>query len=240
MAYIVDLETFHGPLDLLLYLIEKNEIDIYDIPIAEITNQYIDYLRDDGQIHLDKLGEFLVLASYLLNLKSSLLLPKNIEEQDNIEEDQIDPRQELVNRLLDYKRFKKCAEYLEQKQHGNLQRVFFKNNVLEKNEKEVLLADVKLLVKAFHKLSLKDNTTEEKYEMPQNNVSIDEKIEDILSELHLRGKKGFIFQGLFSAVKNKREAVVLFLALLELIRLKKVEAFQASRFGEITVYLRVI
>lgn len=107
MTYVVDLEAFHGPMDLLLYLIEKDEINIYDIPIASISDQYISYLSGGNINDLDNLGDFLLMASYLLNLKSRMLLPKPVVEINTEEAEEIDPREELVQRLLDYKGIRK-------------------------------------------------------------------------------------------------------------------------------------
>ena len=113
MSYIVELEVFHGPLDLLLFLIEKNEVDIYDIPIAEITEQYLVYIQDAKAINIERLGDFLILASYLLNLKSKMLLPQHkLDEMENDPEAEEDPRDELIAKLLEYKKFKEAARYL--------------------------------------------------------------------------------------------------------------------------------
>src|SRR5690554_275758 len=105
MTYMVDLDTFHGPLDLLLYLVEKNQVDIYDIPIAVISEQYIAHLQDSGNLDLDRMSDFLIMASYLLNLKSRLMLPEGIIEESEEGEETLDPRQELVEKLLAYKKF---------------------------------------------------------------------------------------------------------------------------------------
>ena len=112
MTYVVDLEAFHGPMDLLLYLIEKDEINIYDIPIARISDQYISHLQGNDVSDLDNLGDFLLMASYLLNLKSRMLLPRPTVEESTDEADEIDPREELVQRLLNYKHYKEACHKL--------------------------------------------------------------------------------------------------------------------------------
>ena len=116
-TYVVDLEAFHGPLDLLLYLIDRNEVDIYDIPISDITEQYLQHLQLSGDSDLENLGSFLSMASYLLNLKSRLLLPAYEDEEG--EEQELDPREELVKKLVEYRRYKKAAMYLRSRQNEN-------------------------------------------------------------------------------------------------------------------------
>ena len=118
MPYVVALEAFHGPLDLLLYLIEENQLDIYDIPIATITDQYLAYLADTGDWDLDRLGEFMVMASYLLQLKSRMLLPRRHLPQYEPEEEYSRSQGELVQKLLSYKRFRQVAQYLARLEQG--------------------------------------------------------------------------------------------------------------------------
>jgi segregation and condensation protein A len=150
MDYIVDLEAFHGPLDLLLYLIDKNELDIYDIPIATITDQYMEYLQDTGEYDLDILGDFLIMASYLLNLKSRLLLPGlKGQEEETDEEEAIESREELVQRLLQYKKIKKVAGLLMERQSGECQRIFFRDTIFQAEEKEEIWATIGALTRAY-------------------------------------------------------------------------------------------
>lgn len=230
MGYMVDLEAFHGPLDLLLYLIDKNEVDIYDIPISQITDQYMDYLNESGDIDIEKLGDFLVVASYLLNLKSKMLLPRHNLEEENADNDaDFDPRDELVQKLLEYKKFKEIARYLSSMQKGEEQRVFFRNSTYKQDISEVLIADVKTLVRAYKQVldRLSENEDESNFEIPTGDVSVAEKMQEILKELHNK-PVGLVFQDLFLNIGTKREALAFFLALLELIRLQKVQVFQRN------------
>lgn len=235
MEYLVDLEAFHGPLDLLLYLVEKNQVDIYDIPIAVISEQYLEYLQAGGGFDLERLGDFLLMASYLLSIKSKLLLPASIIEAKE-EEEILDPRQELVEKLLDYRRFKEIAGWLQNRESGAVERIYYREEQLEGEFREELVADLRSLVKAY-KAALKDiiETTDD-YELPQGDVNVSEKMEEILERLH-NVPQGIVFQNLFIGIVSRREALALFLALLELIRLQQVEAIQGNPFSDIEVRL---
>lgn len=238
MDYIVDLEAFHGPLDLLLYLIDKNELDIYDIPIASITDQYMEYLQDTGEYDLEVLGDFLIMASYLLNLKSRLLLPGvKGQEAENEDEESLDPREELVRRLLEYKRIKKMAELLMERQTGECKRIFFRDVIYQAEEKEEIWATIGALTRAY-KAAFRVNDANDSFTIPQGDINITEKMEELLERIRIF-KKGIIFQDLFAGVLNKREALAFFLALLELVRQRKVTAWQEKGFSEIKVYLQV-
>lgn len=238
MDYIVDLEVFHGPLDLLLYLIDKNEVDIYDIPIAAITDQYMQYLQETGDYDLDILGDFLIMASYLLNLKSKLLLPGlKGQTAENDEEEITDPREELVQKLLDYKKIKKAAEMLASRQDGEFKRIFFRDAVYRTEEKEEIWVSIGALTRAY-KAIFNNNKPHETFNMPSGDINVMEKMEELLNRLE-NFRQGVIFQDLFTGVLGKREALVLFLALLELIRQKKVTAIQETGFADIKVFLRV-
>lgn len=237
MGYMVDLEAFHGPLDLLLYLIEKNEIDIYDIPIAQITDQYMDYLNKTGDIDIEKLGDFLVLASYLLSLKSKMLLPKHNFEANNADGDpDFDPRDELVQRLLEYKKFKEIARHLASMQQGDEPRVFYRQSTFSPETNEVLIADVRTLVRAYKEVLEKLDENEASFELPAGDINVAEKMQEILNELYNK-PVGLVFQDLFVNISTRREALAYFLALLELIRLQKVEAVQRNANDVIIINL---
>lgn len=238
MGYVVDLEAFHGPMDLLLYLIEKNELDIYDIPIAVITDQYMEHLQSTGDYNLDMLGDFLIMASYLLNLKSRMLLPRYPRPDEDGEDGEVsDPREELVQRLLDYKRYKEAGEYLRALQEGEFRRVFFRPEVYQGEDKEEILASMGALTRAYYAL-WQENEPEQPYNLPQGDINVGDKMEEILKRLG-QFKTGLVFQDLFAGVLNRREALALFLALLELVRQQKVTAHQETEFSVIKVYLRV-
>lgn len=230
MDYMVNLEQFYGPLDLLLYLIDKNEMNIYDISISLITDQYLDFITGASQIDLDQLGDFLVMASYLLNLKSRILLPENHEAEAS-EDEEPDPRQELIHKLLAYKRYKKAAEWLSSRLTDDYPRIFFRYGQQELPLPEgTLTANAKTLYSAYLRL-LESKLSEARYEIPQGDVNVAAKMDEILQRL--QHGQVISFQELFADLSQRREILASFLALLELIRLNKVTAKQERRFGEI-------
>jgi len=230
MSYKVKLEIFEGPLDLLLYLIKKDEIDILDIPIAKITAQYLEYLELMQLLDLDIAGEFLVMAATLMHIKSRLLLPP--EEREALEEPEEDPRQELVRRLLEYQKFKEAAQHLEE-MGLERSRYFVRSEtppVVEDGEYfEASLFD---LITAFSKVltSVPRKTFQE---IVIDEVTVEEKIGHILDIL--KEKTQTYFTNLFANMKNKMEVVCTFLALLELIRIKEAVVRQPKLFGPILV-----
>lgn len=232
MEYMVNLEQFYGPLDLLLYLIEKNEMNIYDIPIALITDQYMDYIQEAGNIDLDHLGDFLVMASYLLNLKSQMLLPAPVEETEKEDEEIADPREELINKLLEYKRFKLAAGLLGERLNDDFPQVFFRHGVSDLPEPEgELSASIKSLQKAYLRL-VEEQLIQKQYQIPQGDINVGEKMAEIQQMLEIANRP-ISFYELYSQASSRREILATFLALLELIRLHKVAAVQEQRFGEI-------
>lgn len=236
MEYMVNLEQFYGPMDLLLYLIEKNEMNIYDIPIALITDQYMDYIRATEHIDLDQLGEFLVMASYLLNLKSKMLLPDPVEPSE-ADQESPDPREELVNKLVDYKRFKLAAELLGERLSDDYPRIFYRHGstVLPEPESE-LSATPRSLHRVYVRL-LQDMLAQDKYQIPQGDINVGEKMSEIEHKLKLAGRPVHFLE-LCHRDLGRREILALFLALLELIRLGKVTALQEKRFGEIRMVIK--
>lgn len=236
MSYLVNLEKFYGPLDLLLYLLEKEEIDIYDIPIAAIADQYVEYVHTSGSVDLDNIGDFLIMASYLLNLKSHMLLPGLMEEQDA--DETMDPREELVNRILEYKQFKQAGEFLEARYNEDVNRVFFRHGL---NETEITDVEVNsslnVLVRAWS-LLLERMAEDVEFELPQNQFDVGEKMDFILRVLPGNGST-VTFRDFYAGAAGLREVLAYFLALLELIRLQKVDAYQEQRFGDIKIRLRV-
>jgi len=235
LEYLVDLEAFHGPLDLLLYLVEKNQVDIYDIPIAVISEQYLEYLQASGGFDLERLGDFLLMASYLLSIKSKLLLPAGVLEAEE-DEELPDPRQELIEKLLAYKQFKEVAGWLENRQSGSVERIYYRDEQPGSQSREELVADLRSLVKAYKAALEAITETVDDYEIPQGDVNVSEKMEEILERLQ-KVPQGIVFQKLFIGVVSRREALALFLALLELIRLQQVEAAQGNPFADIEIRL---
>lgn len=240
MEYIVDLEKFYGPLELLLYLVDKNEMDIYDIQVAEITRQYLAHMEDSQRIELDSLGDFLVMASFLLNLKSRLLLPvypRPASEEAGPEEDQ-DPREQLVRMLLEYKRYKKAADYLAARLHHIPGRVFFRAISDPPPEQDLSRsASLRLLVRTYGSLMAKRHREGLELEyLPAGDIDVGEKMVEILAYLRQSQGKG-CFQSLLNSSSGRREAGALFLALLELVRLNKIHCRQEDEFADIEIRL---
>jgi len=234
----VKLEIFEGPLDLLLHLIKKNEIDIYDIPITVITQQYLEYLEMMKSLNLDVAGDFLLMAATLLHIKSKMLLPPAEDELgEEKEEAEEDPRAELVRRLLEYQRFKEAAAELAK---GTLldrevfTRQFFEEKLLPEAE-EVIIGEVTLfdLLEAIKKV-LKEIPLAEFQEITLDQLSIKEKIHQIMKEIWDR--ESLTFTDLFVSSSSRGEIIVTFLALLELLRLRMVKVFQADSFGPIRIF----
>jgi segregation and condensation protein A len=233
MTYKVKLEIFEGPLDLLLHLIKKNEIDIYDIPIAKVTEQYLEYLDLMNLLDLNIAGEFLVMAATLIHIKSKMLLPEPETEE---EAEEADPREELVKRLLEYKRFKEAAAELNVK--AVQQKDLFARGVTLPDlkdepgkEEEFFEASVFDLITAFTKV-MKDVPKELFHEVIKDEYTVEEKIHDIF---HLLVKKPVLnFNDLFKT-DNRTEIITTFLALLELIRLKEIIVKQSKVFGSIVI-----
>ncbi|MFZ5965816.1 MAG: segregation and condensation protein A [Bacillota bacterium] len=241
MTYNVKLETFEGPFDLLYHLIEKAEVDIYDIPIAKITEQYLAYLEEMKKFDLDITSEFLVMAATLLEIKSKMLLPNKTEEQLTIAIDEIDPRQELIARLIEYKKYKNAAIEFK-KREDIFKRTFYKPQeqlepfiVIEDNN--VINLDISELINAFNNLLKKknkqNNTIEHVREIKRDEVTIEEKIVQIRDLLNQ--KVSLRFEELFSDMVSRSEIIVTFLAMLELMKLKFLVVQQNKIFGEITV-----
>lgn len=235
MAYKVKLDIFEGPLDLLLYLIKKNEIDIYDIPIAIITEQYLQYLDLLKVLNLDIAGEFLVMASTLTKIKSRMLLPPS--EQAEGEEEGEDPRAELIEHLLEYQRYKEVAHQLGSREL--LEKDIFvreqREEQLTEMDKESIVIEVNLfdLVDALRKIIERKNLSDRFMEVTVEKISVKDKLVEILKGL--KEKQQIIFQSLFDELSTKYEIIVTFLAILELMRLRAVRVFQVHPYGEIRV-----
>ena len=232
MPISIKLEVFEGPLDLLFHLIEKAKIDIYDIPIAEITEQYIEYLNMMKSLDIDLASEFLVMAATLLVIKSKMLLPKTQNEDENIE----DPRDELVVKLLEYKRFKELSDVLRDKYSDNIKAMFKDTELADALIDSYELPDILpigLLVEKFQDILLKNSDRKEViYErVYRDNLTIDKKIIEILSILP--HKRWISFDKIIALYNNKLEIIISFLALLELIKNKKIRIKQSGNFDEI-------
>ncbi|MBW2553400.1 MAG: segregation/condensation protein A [Deltaproteobacteria bacterium] len=235
MSYKVKLDIFEGPLDLLLYLIKKNEVDIYDIPIAIITEQYLEYMDLMKVLNLDKVGEFLVMASTLIKIKSKMLLPpsEDIEE----DEDGVDPRAELMEHLLEYQRYKEAAHQL--KNRDLIEKDIFtriqRDEDVSKTDKDSTVIEVSLfdLVDALRKVIERKDLSDQFMEVTVEKFSVKDKMVEILQKL--KETQHIIFVSLFDELSTKYEIIVAFLAILELMRLRAVKVFQVQPHGEIRI-----
>jgi segregation and condensation protein A len=227
-----DLEAFDGPLDLLLCLIQKDEIDIYDIPIAEITGQYLNYLEACQVLNLEVAGEFLYMASLLIRIKAQILLP-----QPGVEEEWIDPRNELVNALLEYRRVKAISSSLENMAENRMRRFprFYSPLAeLPEPEPELVRVDLANLMIAFGNL-LRRAPSEVIYDVTRQEITVAQRRQYILSLFD--NCNSLDFDKLFSDDPRRIVMVVTFIALLELVRSGYLRVEQASRFSLIRVYM---
>jgi len=244
MAYQVNLPVFEGPMDLLLHLIEENEIDIYNIPIAQITQQYLDYIDLAGVLDLELTSEFLLMACTLLSIKAKMLLPKpavQIADEDRLE---TDPREELVQRLLEYKEYKEKAkrfEKLEEHQSKYYWRQIDDAELLKKFPPSNPIGDVKWedLVSVFNKVFERAEKRGKFLSLNRETVSIKDKIKYIMLKLKEK-QRGLSFYQLISDVVSKEEFIVTFLALLELIKRGKIFVRQKGLFKDIYLYMNEI
>jgi segregation and condensation protein A len=233
MQYQVKLDIFEGPLDLLLYLIKKNEVDIYDIPIALITGQYLEYLELMRELNLDVAGEFLVMASTLVKIKSQMLLPP-VEGEG---EDEADPRAELMEHLLEYQRYKDAAHQLVTREL--LEKDIFTRPQIDepgeaKGEEDVLIeASLFDLVDALRKVIQRKDLPDNFMGVAVEKITVRDTIISILQQL--KQTPQIVFQTLFDPLVTRYEIVVAFLAVLELIRLRAIRVFQIQPYGEIRI-----
>lgn len=230
--YKVRLEIFEGPLDLLLYLIKKSELDIHDIPVNLITDQYLEYLNVMQLLDLDIAGEFLVMAATLMYIKSKMLLPP--DETQSKEAEEPDPRAELVQRLLEYKQFKEAALSLQQMENERARYATrYPGTVeMEGGDSPFLEASLFDLISAFSKV-LKALPKETFHQIIRDEFTVAEKVHEIF---HLLVQNNSVFfSTLFEKSKNKLEAITIFLALLELIRLREVVFVQNRLFEDIEI-----
>lgn len=232
--YKVKLEVFEGPLDLLLYLIKQDEIDIYDISLERITSQYLEYLQAFKELNIELAGEFIVMAANLIYLKSRSLLPRDEQppEEDAGEED---PRWELIRQLIEYKKFKEAAAELNLRALEQ-ERIFVREAGFVPAVQEPLkMGEVGIfqLISAFQTVMKRIEARQDVQEIFSERFSVSEKIDSILQRV-ASGTR-LRFSDLFGAAASRVEVVVTFLALLELIRLKQVRASQKNVFEEIEI-----
>ena len=243
MAIPVKLEVFEGPLDLLLHLIDKNKIDIYDIPIVEITEQYLDYIRQMQTEDMNVMSEFLVMAATLLDIKCRMLLPKEVNEEGEEE----DPRAELVQRLLEYKMYKFMSFELRDKQ-VDAQRSFFREQHLPKEvadyrqpiDYDTLIGEINLqkLQDIFKSVVKKQEDKIDPIRSTYGNIEKDEVDIDaktLYVEEYIKTHKQFSFRKLLERQHSKMEVIVTFLVILELMKVGRISILQENIFDDILI-----
>lgn len=237
-VYKIKIQNFEGPLDLLFHLIEKSKFNIYDIPINDITDQYMEYLYVMNELNLDTASEFIVMAATLLHIKSKMLLP----DKKNVDEEEADPREELVTRLIQYKKFKEYSDVLRHKE-SEWAKVHYK--FPEPFEKKKIYDDIDITVNELvniYNMILQNNTdkinkkTQIKNPIIQHEkVSLKLKMSEIIQ--NLADKMFITFSDIFSKKKStKKEIVTGFIAVLELTRQKKITVKQKKQFSDILIY----
>jgi len=226
----IRLEAFEGPLDLLLHLIKKEEIDIWNIPIAHITEQYLEYLGIMKDLNINLAGEWIMMAATLIYIKSRMLVPQ--EQTNEAQSEEEDPRTELVYQLLEHQKFKNAAEMLYTREEVE-NAVWAKppDDVLEDGS-EVVAVTLFELLRAFHEV-VERFEAQRVLEVNNEEVTVEEKIADIRKRFVIQDK--MLFSSFFSEARSKRQLVVLFLALLELVRMHEVFVYQKKPFEEIQI-----
>jgi segregation and condensation protein A len=229
--YKVRLEVFEGPLDLLLYLIRKEEVSIYDIPIARISQQYLEYLRAMQELDIAVAGEFLVMAATLIHIKSQMLLPR---DPDAPEQEDDDPRKELVYQLLEHQKFKAAANMLHQR--ATIESATFTRGAMETdtNNPEIS-ATVFQLFEIFRDVLDRQRAITE-IEIARDEMTMAEKILEIKAMIAEAGEVSA--RAVFERAQSRREAVLIFLAVLELVKEMAIRLVQEETFGEILLIKR--
>lgn len=229
---LVKVQAFEGPLDLLLHLIKKHEINIYDIPMALITQQYLEYLNMMKNLNLEIVGDYLIIAAELGHIKSKMLLPKPDEDEETEEDD---PRADLVRRLIEYQRYQEAAEQLSR--FETLERDVFTRPYDEStadNAGQLLKVDLWSLIDSLREVFKRRNLNiSEGIQFDIETVTLDERIREVTSILI--SKKEMKFQDLFRHNTSRSELIITFLAILELIRTRILSAYQEYPFGPITL-----
>jgi len=233
--YAIKIDNFEGPLDLLCHLIDKNKMNIYDINLSEITDQYIEFLKEQEKLNLEIASEFVVMASTLLFLKSKNLLPKQEEEEEEITEE------ELIRRIIEYKKFKEISKVLREKYiifsnryYGFEEKINLPKQKLEKKYDETIIPEIYENLVEKNNEKINQNAKNIEKIAITDNYTVASKVREMFRVLIKQ--KRFVFNKLFSIKKhNKQEVVTAFSGLLELSRRSKVETIQEELFGDITV-----
>lgn len=243
MAISVKLEAFEGPLDLLLHLIEKNKVDIYDIPIVEITEQYLDYIKAMETEDMNVMSEFLVMAATLLDIKCRMLLPKEVNEEGEEE----DPRAELVQKLLEYKMYKYMAYELKDRQM-DAEKTWFKERTMPKEiedyrppiDMETLLGDANLgkLQELFKMVMRRQEDKIDPVRSTFGKIEKDEIDMDVKTayvEEYIKHHRTFSFMELMEKQHSKMEVIVTFMVILEMMKMGKITIIQKNTFDDIWI-----
>lgn len=233
MTYRVKLPVFEGPFDLLLHLVRVNQMDIYDIEIAKITGQYLEYIEAAEKLNIELAGEFLVMAATLINLKSRALLPVIGEEEDEeTAEDEITSARALIHQLVEYRRYKEAARTLAERESDQA-RVFYRTRVIPIVAPEAdaqVVENLESLFSAFSRV-LRFATSEDFHRILEERFRVEDKVIDIEQRLQTEGRVSL--RALFDRCVNKMESIVTFLALLELCRRRRICLEQAAPFDDV-------
>ncbi|ANF97484.1 segregation and condensation protein A [Paenibacillus bovis] len=248
MTVLYKLETFEGPLDLLLHLIDESEIDIQNIPISEITEQYLEYLHSMKELELEVTSEFLVMAATLLSIKSKLLLPRppvmEMDDFDYYEEEDLDPRAELVRKLVEYRKYKGIAGHLREREEER-SLIFTK----EPEDLKAFTAKVNYnpveglhtmdLVEAFRKALRRASRRTQITRIQRDEISVKDRIRQVASRfLALEKGENLLFSKLLDQEMYRHEIVVTFLAILEMMKMKQIACYQSQLFDDIVMEWR--
>ena len=235
--YKIKLQHFEGPLDLLLFFIKRDELNIYDIPISKITKEFIEYLNLIKMLDLEIAGDFILMATTLMQIKVKMLLPRDLDEKG----EEIDPRADLVRALLEYKKYKEMSEELSFFE-ANQRRVSYRGNYsadykVALPEYDTLLKNITIydLIKAF-KQALLERPKEFVHEINKLSVTIEEQVEFVINEISKTGEMHFL--DLIKDIHEKLRIIVTFIALLELIKMGKIGLKTSKQFNDFIIYIR--
>ena len=233
--YKIKLDTFEGPLDLLLFFIKRDELDIYDIPISHITSEFLKYMEIIEQLDLESAGDFILMASTLMQIKAKMLLPKEVDDKG----EEIDPRADLVKALLEFKKYKEMSEELFLFESDQLKRNYrsnFESDIKEAPpELDSLLKNITIydLIKAFKK-AMEEKPVEPVHEIKKINVTIDEQIKFLLDKTANNAIVSFV--ELMVEMREKIRIVVTFIAMLELVRMGQIGLRESENFNDFEIY----
>lgn len=242
MSYQIKTEVFEGPLDLLLHLIKRMEIDIYDIPMAEITDQYLLYIHTMRELELDHASEYLVMSATLLSIKSKMLLPKNEEAQEELPYEEEDPRTELVEQLIEYRRFKEAALLFQEKESERSE-IFTKppsdlsQFVQELPKSPAPGVTVYDMIGAYHKLLRRKRIRQPlSAKVARAKITIEQRMDELMSTLE-KSETKLCFSTFFH-IPDKQFIIITFLAMLELMKCNAINVWQSDNFEEIYLSAR--